>query len=103
MIRRPPRSTQSRSSAASDVYKRQDDKCATKSPRTPIPFPDFPPFHKVPLVSDNFAMPNDFLPPNTLVISFLTAIPFAVVDHSQKEAFLKRRMDSRIREEHPSH
>eukprot|EP00657_Telonema_sp_P-1_P009323 TRINITY_DN3514_c0_g1_i1.p1 TRINITY_DN3514_c0_g1~~TRINITY_DN3514_c0_g1_i1.p1 ORF type:complete len:132 (-),score=57.32 TRINITY_DN3514_c0_g1_i1:18-413(-) len=25
MIRRPPRSTQSRSSAASDVYKRQDD------------------------------------------------------------------------------
>src|SRR5450756_1726384 len=27
MIRRPPRSTQSRSSAASDVYKRQDDEC----------------------------------------------------------------------------
>ena len=26
MIRRPPRSTQSRSSAASDVYKRQDNK-----------------------------------------------------------------------------
>src|SRR5450756_2466088 len=28
MIRRPPRSTQSRSSAASDVYKRQDTECA---------------------------------------------------------------------------
>src|SRR5450756_1135412 len=27
MIRRPPRSTQSRSSAASDVYKRQDSVC----------------------------------------------------------------------------
>src|SRR5680860_1072190 len=27
MIRRPPRSTQSRSSAASDVYKRQSDVC----------------------------------------------------------------------------
>ena len=30
MIRRPPRSTQSRSSAASDVYKRQDDGYATR-------------------------------------------------------------------------
>eukprot|EP00657_Telonema_sp_P-1_P009696 TRINITY_DN3936_c0_g1_i1.p2 TRINITY_DN3936_c0_g1~~TRINITY_DN3936_c0_g1_i1.p2 ORF type:complete len:126 (+),score=20.84 TRINITY_DN3936_c0_g1_i1:143-520(+) len=30
MIRRPPRSTQSRSSAASDVYKRQDTHCSTK-------------------------------------------------------------------------
>ena len=29
MIRRPPRSTQSRSSAASDVYKRQKQDCAT--------------------------------------------------------------------------
>src|SRR5450756_3174508 len=28
MIRRPPRSTQSRSSAASDVYKRQGSNCA---------------------------------------------------------------------------
>ena len=28
MIRRPPRSTQSRSSAASDVYKRQDNRYA---------------------------------------------------------------------------
>eukprot|EP00657_Telonema_sp_P-1_P000342 TRINITY_DN10649_c0_g1_i1.p1 TRINITY_DN10649_c0_g1~~TRINITY_DN10649_c0_g1_i1.p1 ORF type:complete len:101 (+),score=62.57 TRINITY_DN10649_c0_g1_i1:39-341(+) len=35
MIRRPPRSTQSRSSAASDVYKRQEDrKCAEKGPVT---------------------------------------------------------------------
>ena len=30
MIRRPPRSTQSRSSAASDVYKRQNYNCSTK-------------------------------------------------------------------------
>ena len=30
MIRRPPRSTQSRSSAASDVYKRQADDCARR-------------------------------------------------------------------------
>ena len=30
MIRRPPRSTQSRSSAASDVYKRQVKRCAEK-------------------------------------------------------------------------
>eukprot|EP00657_Telonema_sp_P-1_P009048 TRINITY_DN322_c0_g1_i8.p1 TRINITY_DN322_c0_g1~~TRINITY_DN322_c0_g1_i8.p1 ORF type:complete len:112 (-),score=79.60 TRINITY_DN322_c0_g1_i8:175-510(-) len=30
MIRRPPRSTQSRSSAASDVYKRQDDDSTNK-------------------------------------------------------------------------
>src|SRR5680860_244960 len=28
MIRRPPRSTQSRSSAASDVYKRQNEDCS---------------------------------------------------------------------------
>src|SRR5450756_1458997 len=28
MIRRPPRSTQSRSSAASDVYKRQEKSCS---------------------------------------------------------------------------
>eukprot|EP01016_Furgasonia_blochmanni_P052997 TRINITY_DN8512_c0_g1_i2.p1 TRINITY_DN8512_c0_g1~~TRINITY_DN8512_c0_g1_i2.p1 ORF type:complete len:820 (+),score=131.07 TRINITY_DN8512_c0_g1_i2:45-2504(+) len=32
MIRRPPRSTQSRSSAASDVYKRQSQSCSFKSP-----------------------------------------------------------------------
>src|SRR5450756_289855 len=32
MIRRPPRSTQSRSSAASDVYKRQAQLCVTKWP-----------------------------------------------------------------------
>src|SRR5680860_1856262 len=31
MIRRPPRSTQSRSSAASDVYKRQANHCGPKS------------------------------------------------------------------------
>src|SRR5450756_3155250 len=31
MIRRPPRSTQSRSSAASDVYKRQVPPCQTTS------------------------------------------------------------------------
>src|SRR5450756_1386531 len=31
MIRRPPRSTQSRSSAASDVYKRQHDLAPTKA------------------------------------------------------------------------
>src|SRR5450756_3066278 len=31
MIRRPPRSTQSRSSAASDVYKRQDHGCGAHS------------------------------------------------------------------------
>ena len=31
MIRRPPRSTQSRSSAASDVYKRQDEILSTNS------------------------------------------------------------------------
>ena len=30
MIRRPPRSTQSRSSAASDVYKRQNKDCLNK-------------------------------------------------------------------------
>ena len=34
MIRRPPRSTQSRSSAASDVYKRQDPGCAGDSALT---------------------------------------------------------------------
>src|SRR5450756_2047040 len=33
MIRRPPRSTQSRSSAASDVYKRQDDGCVHRTPQ----------------------------------------------------------------------
>src|SRR5680860_1337502 len=32
MIRRPPRSTQSRSSAASDVYKRQARPCAEVAP-----------------------------------------------------------------------
>ena len=32
MIRRPPRSTQSRSSAASDVYKRQSPYCCGSSP-----------------------------------------------------------------------
>src|SRR5680860_871596 len=31
MIRRPPRSTQSRSSAASDVYKRQTPRCARRT------------------------------------------------------------------------
>ena len=34
MIRRPPRSTQSRSSAASDVYKRQHPKCMAGDPGT---------------------------------------------------------------------
>eukprot|EP00657_Telonema_sp_P-1_P012416 TRINITY_DN896_c0_g1_i4.p1 TRINITY_DN896_c0_g1~~TRINITY_DN896_c0_g1_i4.p1 ORF type:complete len:110 (-),score=57.88 TRINITY_DN896_c0_g1_i4:33-362(-) len=33
MIRRPPRSTQSRSSAASDVYKRQYPSCMRSLPR----------------------------------------------------------------------
>src|SRR5680860_698709 len=33
MIRRPPRSTQSRSSAASDVYKRQDPTDGVRLPR----------------------------------------------------------------------
>src|SRR5665809_58729 len=33
MIRRPPRSTQSRSSAASDVYKRQRSRCDSVEPR----------------------------------------------------------------------
>ena len=32
MIRRPPRATQSRSSAASDVYKRQCETCITRCP-----------------------------------------------------------------------
>src|SRR5680860_1918784 len=38
MIRRPPRSTQSRSSAASDVYKRQvvEDKPEDLKPRSPV-------------------------------------------------------------------
>src|SRR5680860_1240972 len=35
MIRRPPRSTQSRSSAASDVYKRQGRKTTRKPQRIP--------------------------------------------------------------------
>ena len=45
MIRRPPRSTQSRSSAASDVYKRQPNLCINRWPRpsrakkTSIPTP----------------------------------------------------------------
>src|SRR5450756_1975405 len=37
MIRRPPRSTQSRSSAASDVYKRQSPACPASSPPTTMP------------------------------------------------------------------
>eukprot|EP01016_Furgasonia_blochmanni_P027688 TRINITY_DN29150_c0_g1_i1.p1 TRINITY_DN29150_c0_g1~~TRINITY_DN29150_c0_g1_i1.p1 ORF type:complete len:108 (+),score=20.23 TRINITY_DN29150_c0_g1_i1:1-324(+) len=40
MIRRPPRSTQSRSSAASDVYKRQDllsGFFGVKEPEPPVP------------------------------------------------------------------
>ena len=36
MIRRPPRSTQSRSSAASDVYKRQVPSCTTSLTMCPI-------------------------------------------------------------------
>ena len=38
MIRRPPRSTQSRSSAASDVYKRQDDRQQSRREWTPSPW-----------------------------------------------------------------
>src|SRR5680860_1199406 len=37
MIRRPPRSTQSRSSAASDVYKRQNKDQPSASARVPVP------------------------------------------------------------------
>src|SRR5680860_377293 len=37
MIRRPPRSTQSRSSAASDVYKRQDAQCCQRVRDTRVP------------------------------------------------------------------
>src|SRR5680860_1485677 len=37
MIRRPPRSTQSRSSAASDVYKRQLERDLTQEPRSGAP------------------------------------------------------------------
>ena len=36
MIRRPPRSTQSRSSAASDVYKRQFPQCILHQPLKPM-------------------------------------------------------------------
>src|SRR5450756_1785102 len=36
MIRRPPRSTQSRSSAASDVYKRQRLNCAAEAHPSPV-------------------------------------------------------------------
>src|SRR5450756_143207 len=36
MIRRPPRSTQSRSSAASDVYKRQTGKCPVDLNQSPV-------------------------------------------------------------------
>src|SRR5450756_2793211 len=44
MIRRPPRSTQSRSSAASDVYKRQikDGELKIKQGYTPLPIKSHP-------------------------------------------------------------
>src|SRR5680860_1408782 len=54
MIRRPPRSTQSRSSAASDVYKRQGDGGATEygdrspaGPSSTVGLPDVRRFHEV--------------------------------------------------------
>src|SRR5680860_1925244 len=54
MIRRPPRSTQSRSSAASDVYKRQSEVRARR-PLTPRPtaaaIPVAAPLAAVPLAS----------------------------------------------------
>jgi len=61
----------------------------------PIPFPDFPPFHKVPLVL--LCVADGLFFANTLLASLPTARASTVVDRPEKKAILKRRMDSRLR------
>ena len=59
MIRRPPRSTQSRSSAASDVYKRQQQECLFLNTLIHCTFPHVAlPIHSPSHLSNHFMLYN---------------------------------------------